>query len=117
MANYYVTLEVQEAVERGVAYYRREQTEADARRFEDHYIAALRKIAASPQWAGSSVRGLPATHRKINIGKSHILYYHISRDGDDVLIYHFHGASQETKRLSPRQLIRKATEASRERDS
>jgi len=59
---------------------------------------------------------MPATHRRIMIGKTHWLYYRIEADGDNVLVYWMHGKQQESAKLPPSGLKRKATEAAKERD-
>ncbi len=116
MASYYVTVTVQAAIKAEAEYYAGKDGEARAEQFENQYLALLDRIAANPYRAGVSVPKMPASHRRTLIGKTHWLYYRIDAGGG-VLIYWMHGRSQETKKLTPSSLKRKASEASKERDS
>ena len=78
--------------------------------------AALQLVAANPHRAGVSVRFMPATHRRIMIGKTHWLYFRIEDDGS-VLVYWMHGKSQERMMLPASGLRREATTARKERDA
>ncbi len=114
MNHLYVTLEVQEDVEHEVGYYFELGGEERAREFEDKYLAALRQIRDIPN-AGRVEKRMPSTYRFIGIGKAFILHYRMNQGHDDMLVYHIHGASQDTKKLSPSGLQRRATEGQKER--
>lgn len=117
MATTYILREVREQIEAEGVHYEEHEGEERAAKWDRQAKAAVRLIEANPIRAGVPVARMPGTHRRILIGKTHWLYFRVSSDGSDVLIYWIHGKSQESKKLPPSGLKRKATEATKERNS
>lgn len=115
MATVYTRRSVRQQFEAESNYYARTEGEERAAKWDRQVLTTLNKIAANPYRAGTPVRQMPANHRRILIGKTHWLYYRIEDDGQNVLVYWLHGFSQESRKLTPIGLKRKATEAAKER--
>ncbi len=114
MNSLYITLEVQEIIEREAQYYLELGGEEQVREFEVKYLAALRQVRDSPN-SGRVEKRMPSTYRFIGIGKAFILNYRINLAHNDMLVYHIHAASHITKKLFASELKRKATEGPNER--